>query len=80
LRCNTEGPQRGAITFEDVSLKYRKNAAMALKRLSFAIPAGCSVGIVGRTGAGKSSLVSVLFRLVDATSGSIRIDVRNPNP
>ena len=47
---------------------------MVLKDLSFAIEAGQKVGIVGRTGAGKSSLTLALFRIIEATQGSICID------
>jgi ATP-binding cassette, subfamily C (CFTR/MRP), member 1 len=67
-------PQNGEIVFNDVHLRYREGLPLALKGVSFHIRAGERVGIVGRTGAGKSSIVNVLFRLVDLTSGSISID------
>ena len=48
-------PSKGAIRFEDVSLRYRDNLDPVLKNLNIDIQAGHSIGIVGRTGAGKSS-------------------------
>ena len=70
-------PDRGNIVFKDVSLQYREDAALALSDLNFEVAAGSTVGVVGRTGAGKSSLVSVLFRLIDATAGTITVDGRD---
>lgn len=55
-------------------MRYRAGAPLVLKDVSFAVPGGSKVGIVGRTGAGKSSLVSCLFRLVGLEAGSIVID------
>ncbi|WP_425450048.1 ABC transporter ATP-binding protein [Virgifigura deserti] len=63
----------GAITFENVSFAYFPRKP-TLHDISFAVPAGSSVGIVGRTGAGKSSLISLLIRLYDPTSGRILLD------
>jgi ABC-type multidrug transport system fused ATPase/permease subunit len=57
-----------------VSLVYRPGLPPALKDCSFEIPGGAKVGCVGRTGAGKSSLFVLLFRIVDAASGTIRVD------
>lgn len=66
-------PQHGAIHFRQVTLRYFENEQPVLKRLTFSIKAGEKVGIVGRTGAGKSSIVAVLFRLTEP-EGSILID------
>ena len=77
-------PTRGDIEYQDVSLMYSddssnkdKNSSnlpkMVLRELSFSIQGGEKVGIVGRTGAGKSSLIVTLFRLTSPT-GIIRID------
>jgi len=66
-------PSQGNITFENVSLFYNKSLPPVLKCISFTINAKEKIGIVGRTGAGKSSLVSVLFRLIEA-EGNIIID------
>eukprot|EP00746_Dinoflagellata_sp_MGD_P016248 gnl/MRDRNA2_/MRDRNA2_136604_c0_seq1.p1 gnl/MRDRNA2_/MRDRNA2_136604_c0~~gnl/MRDRNA2_/MRDRNA2_136604_c0_seq1.p1 ORF type:complete len:553 (-),score=76.95 gnl/MRDRNA2_/MRDRNA2_136604_c0_seq1:38-1672(-) len=69
-------PARGEIEFRNVSLRYRQGAPLILKGLNIRIAAGERVGIVGRTGAGKSSLVTCLFRLVDSTllGGEIYLD------
>lgn len=69
---NKTWPQKGHITFSSVSLKYTNNF-YALNKASFEVKPGEKVGIVGRTGAGKSSLISALFRLFDY-EGAIIID------
>lgn len=67
-------PSMGAIEFKDVELAYRKGLPLVLKGVSFQVKPGEKVGIVGRTGAGKSSLMQALFRMVEMQSGSICID------
>jgi len=67
-------PDRGHIVFSDVEMRYRENLPLVLHRLSLDINPGERVGIVGRTGAGKSSIMATLFRLVELASGSITID------
>ncbi|KYB25908.1 hypothetical protein TcasGA2_TC034098 [Tribolium castaneum] len=66
-------PSQGRITFRSVSLKYSPTEPPVLKKVSFTIEPGEKIGIVGRTGAGKSSLVSTLFRLFPF-EGTILID------
>ncbi|XP_071552963.1 ATP-binding cassette sub-family C member 4-like isoform X4 [Panulirus ornatus] len=66
-------PEHGIITFEDVSLQYNENEPPVLKNLNFCIRSSEKIGIVGRTGAGKSSMLTSLFRLTEP-SGVIRID------
>jgi ABC-type multidrug transport system fused ATPase/permease subunit len=67
-------PQRGEIVFDNVSFSYdNKSLPPVLDGLSFRIEAGEKVGIVGRTGAGKSSLIQTLFRMAEPT-GDILID------
>ncbi|KDR22129.1 probable multidrug resistance-associated protein lethal(2)03659 [Zootermopsis nevadensis] len=66
-------PSEGAITFERLYLKYPNTESLVLKGLSFAIEAKEKVGIVGRTGAGKSTLITALYRLTPI-EGSIYID------
>ncbi|XP_050302533.1 ATP-binding cassette sub-family C member 4-like [Anthonomus grandis grandis] len=66
-------PLEGAITFEDVCLTYKFDGRSVLNNVSFNISGGTKLGIVGRTGAGKSSIISILFRLYDY-EGFIRID------
>ncbi|XP_066571078.1 ATP-binding cassette sub-family C member 5 isoform X2 [Amia ocellicauda] len=67
-------PKEGRIQFENVELRYRDNLPLVLKKLSFTINPKECVGIVGRTGSGKSSLGISLFRLVELAGGSISID------
>lgn len=66
-------PAHGAIEFDQVNLRYFENEEPVLKRLTFKINPGEKVGIVGRTGAGKSSIIAVLFRLTEP-EGRIVID------
>lgn len=66
-------PEHGRIEFSNVFLRYSGSIPHVLKNLTFDIRAREKVGIVGRTGAGKSSLIQALFRLAD-TRGSIYID------
>ncbi|CAI9089674.1 OLC1v1024292C1 [Oldenlandia corymbosa var. corymbosa] len=67
-------PSSGLIRFEDVVLRYRPGLPPVLRGLSFKISPCQKVGIVGRTGAGKSSLLNALFRIVELESGRILID------
>ncbi|KAK0231362.1 multidrug resistance-associated ABC transporter [Armillaria fumosa] len=69
-------PEKGSINFQDVDLAYREGLPLVLCGVSFKINPGEKVGIVGRTGAGKSSLVQALFRqvIVEVQGGSIHID------
>ncbi|XP_015167600.1 ABC transporter C family member 12-like isoform X5 [Solanum tuberosum] len=67
-------PSSGFIKFEDVVLRYRPGLPPVLHGLSFEISSGQKVGIVGRTGAGKSSMLNALFRIVELERGRILID------
>jgi ATP-binding cassette, subfamily C (CFTR/MRP), member 1 len=69
-------PCGGSIVFENLCVRYRSGLPLALDGFSARIAARERVGVVGRTGAGKSSLMLALFRLVDAESGSVHIDGR----
>lgn len=67
-------PQKNSIDVKDVSLIYPTRPTPALDNITLHIESGQRIGIVGRTGCGKSTLVSSIARLVDPTSGSISID------
>ena len=69
-----EWPSEGSVVFDDYSMRYRKDMNLVLKSINCEIQSGQSVGIVGRTGAGKSSLTVALFRIVEAAKGRILID------
>ncbi|MFT4714051.1 MAG: ATP-binding cassette subfamily C (CFTR/MRP) protein 1 [Candidatus Azotimanducaceae bacterium] len=64
---------RGDICFEEYAMSYRKGLPRILDGLSLTIPEGMKVGIIGRTGAGKSSLMQSLFRMVYHEAGDIKI-------
>ncbi|KAK1323692.1 ABC transporter C family member 13 [Acorus calamus] len=70
-------PLHGNIEFEHVTLRYTKSSMDALKGVSFNIAAGMQVGIVGRTGAGKSSVINALFRLNPISHGHVLVDGLN---
>uniref|UniRef100_A0A8C8K4U7 ABC-type glutathione-S-conjugate transporter n=1 Tax=Oncorhynchus tshawytscha TaxID=74940 RepID=A0A8C8K4U7_ONCTS len=67
-------PQTGTIEFQDYGLQYRKGLDWALKGITLKIQEREKVGIVGRTGAGKSSLALGIFRILEAAKGAIYID------
>ncbi|XP_022926014.1 ABC transporter C family member 12-like isoform X1 [Cucurbita moschata] len=67
-------PSSGSIQFEDVALRYRPGLPPVLHGLSFSILPTDKLGIVGRTGAGKSSMLNALFRIVEIERGRITID------
>ncbi|GMK55176.1 hypothetical protein CspeluHIS016_0202320 [Cutaneotrichosporon spelunceum] len=69
-----EWPAEGEITFDNVVMKYRPELPEVLKGLTIHIKPAEKIGIVGRTGAGKSSIMSALFRITELSSGSITID------
>lgn len=67
-------PQNGGIVFSEVQMRYREGLPLVLHGLNLTVAGGERMGVVGRTGAGKSSIMSALFRLVELTSGRISID------
>lgn len=67
-------PALGEIHFTNYSTRYRENLDPVLKNINLDIKPCEKIGIVGRTGAGKSSLTLALFRIIEATSGNISID------
>lgn len=67
-------PMKGDIVFEDVSLRYDSSSQAVILNLNLHIPAGQKLGICGRTGSGKSSLVMSLFHMIEVYEGTIKID------
>ncbi|CAE6465228.1 unnamed protein product [Rhizoctonia solani] len=67
-------PTHGAIEFRDLVMSYRPGLPPVLRGVSLRVRGGEKIGVVGRTGAGKSSLMAALFRIAELTSGSILID------
>ena len=67
-------PSKGKIEFINFSVKYRPDTEIVLKNISFLINPKEKVGIVGRTGSGKSTITLCLFRILEATEGKILID------
>ncbi|OJD26430.1 hypothetical protein ACJ73_02192 [Blastomyces percursus] len=67
-------PSQGGVQFEDYSTRYRAGLDLVLKNINLQIKPHEKIGVVGRTGAGKSSLTLALFRIIEGTSGSISID------
>ncbi len=76
-RPNISWPAQGAVSFIDYSTRYRPGLDLVLKNINLSIAAHEKVGVVGRTGAGKSSLTLALFRIVEPVSGNISIDGLN---
>ncbi|CAL1414820.1 unnamed protein product [Linum trigynum] len=67
-------PTEGRVDLRELQVRYRPNTPLVLKGITLSIKGGEKVGIVGRTGSGKSTLVQVFFRLVEPTAGRIIID------
>uniref|UniRef100_A0A4W6BM69 ATP-binding cassette, sub-family C (CFTR/MRP), member 3 n=1 Tax=Lates calcarifer TaxID=8187 RepID=A0A4W6BM69_LATCA len=69
-----EWPMEGNVQFQEYSVRYREGLDLVLKNLTLSVKGGEKIGIVGRTGAGKSSMTLCLFRLLEAAAGEITID------
>ncbi|MBN3310800.1 MRP3 protein, partial [Amia calva] len=69
-----EWPALGNVEFHNYSVRYRKGLDLVLKNLTLSVKGGEKIGIVGRTGAGKSSMTLCLFRILEAAGGEITID------
>lgn len=67
-------PENGTIDLIDLKVRYGENLPMVLHGISCTFPGGNKIGIVGRTGSGKSTLIQALFRLIEPASGRIIID------
>ncbi|KAG8302940.1 Canalicular multispecific organic anion transporter 2 [Homalodisca vitripennis] len=73
-RPSPEWPGQGVVKFQDYKVRYREGLDLILKGISFTVSGSEKIGIVGRTGAGKSSLTLCLFRIIEAAGGHIYID------
>ncbi len=67
-------PHSGSLEFKNVSLKYADHLPLVLKNISFKIKSGSRVGLIGRTGSGKSTIFQSVYRFVDIVSGEILLD------
>jgi ABC-type multidrug transport system fused ATPase/permease subunit len=67
-------PMRGSLAFEGVSLRYREGLPLVLSEVTFRVAPGHTVGIVGRTGSGKTTLSLSLFRVLELAAGRIMLD------
>ncbi|KAJ6809460.1 ABC transporter C family member 13 [Iris pallida] len=74
LSLDPDWPFHGHLEFEHIFLKYKQSLPDALNDVSFTIAAGMKVGIIGRTGAGKSSIINAIFRLTPIYKGRILVD------
>lgn len=74
MPCFKCRPLQGAIEFREVTMRYRPELDPALRGLSFAVGAGEKIGVVGRTGSGKSSVIVALLRLTEIENGKIFLD------
>ena len=70
----SDWPSSGRLEIDQVSAKYRPNLPDAVKDLNLILNSGEKLGICGRTGAGKSTLASVILRIIETTNGEIRLD------
>ncbi|XP_070581498.1 multidrug resistance-associated protein 1-like [Ptychodera flava] len=73
-RPSENWPETGKVDFINYSTRYREGLDLVIKDINFSVQPGEKIGIVGRTGAGKSSLTLALFRIIEAAGGSIVID------
>lgn len=67
-------PGNGAVSFQQYSTRYRPGLDLVVRNISVNVKPGQKVGVVGRTGAGKSSLTLALFRMIEPADGKIIID------
>jgi len=74
IKPDRKWPSVGRVDFVNASLRYRPTTDLVLKNLSFTVEPGIKVGVVGRTGAGKSTICLSLSRIVELCGGRIDID------
>ncbi|KAF8698183.1 hypothetical protein HU200_035701 [Digitaria exilis] len=73
-RPSSEWPQTGRVELRDLKIRYRQDAPLVLHGITCTFEGGDKIGIVGRTGSGKTTLIGALFRLVEPAGGKIIID------
>lgn len=74
MEVGPEWPEKGCIDFQGYGARYRRGLDLALRDLTLTVAPKEKIGIVGRTGAGKSSMTLSLFRIIEAAKGKIIID------
>ncbi|ANB15699.1 bile acid-transporting ATPase YBT1 [Sugiyamaella lignohabitans] len=74
IRPPSDWPSRGEIEIENLSLRYAADLPLVIKNVTFKVERFNKIGIVGRTGAGKSTIITALFRFIEAETGFIKID------
>ncbi|KAE8660614.1 hypothetical protein F3Y22_tig00116951pilonHSYRG00508 [Hibiscus syriacus] len=67
-------PAHGHVELKELQFRYRPNTPLVLKGITLSINGGEKIGVVGRTGSGKSTLIQSLFRVVEPTGGKIIVD------
>jgi len=83
VKETTTAAKDGGIEFRDVSLSYHKTGESALRSISFSVKPGETLGIIGGTGSGKSTLINLIPRLYDASEGQVlvgQVDVTEQDP
>ncbi|CAI9291139.1 unnamed protein product [Lactuca saligna] len=73
-RPSSNWPSTGRVDIQNLKIRYQPNSPLVLQGISCVFEGGNKIGIVGRTGSGKTTLISALFRLVEPTEGRIIID------
>jgi ATP-binding cassette subfamily C (CFTR/MRP) protein 1 len=74
VKISESWPEKGEIKFNNIQMRYRDGLPLTLKGFDLQVNGGERIGVVGRTGAGKSSIMSCLFRVVELSEGNIEID------